>query len=58
MIVVCVSMQQLEGLARGRGFFFEIRCSEIASEALLSQKLPLENCLQFSIQFRAGPQVH
>ena len=52
MIAVCVSTQQLGGTGGcSPRNFFEIRCSEVTSEALLGQKLPLEkNFLQFTIQ--------
>ena len=47
---MCVSTQQLEGSG---GMLpqevFEIRCSEITSEALLGQKLPLENFLSYTV---------
>ena len=51
MIAVCVSTQQLGGTGGcSPRNFFEIRCSEVTSEALLGQKLPLEkNFLQFTI---------
>ena len=51
MIAVCVSTQQLGGTGGcSPRNIFEIRCSEVTSEALLGQKLPLEkNFLQFTI---------
>ena len=46
MIAVCVSKQQVVGSgACSARKFFEIRCSEIASEALLGEKLQLEKFL-------------
>ena len=46
MIAVCVSTQQVGGSgACSARKFFEMRCSEIASEALLGEKLQLEKFL-------------
>ena len=46
MIAVCVSTQQVGGSgACSARKFFKMRCSEIASEALLGEKLQLKNFL-------------
>ena len=55
MIAVCVSTQQVGGSAScSARKVFEIRCSEIASEALLGEQLQLENFYSFSSMWDNG----
>ena len=55
MIVVYVSTQQVGVSAScSARKVFEIRCSEIASEALLGEKLQLENFYSFSSMWDDG----